>query len=275
MKKNLLLLALACITYCFSQNDTLNNSVIIKLVTAKLGEKLIINKIKTSPVHFDISADGLIQLKKNGVSDSIVSYMVVKQSQIDDFQKENQLNNSTDSEFTIQKSGIYFGSDGQKFTKLDPTMLTTTYRYGFYSPKYTTTLFGSGANYSLKKNSVVYFNFIPSKKDLNSTNNSGNTNSDYMDAIINQMVGGNVAISPNEFKLVKLKIKNNNRQYYIKANLSGIASSNLGKFVVDFKYEKVSEYTYKIILPEEIQPGQYCFLYLSGDGTKAFDFAIE
>ena len=274
MKQNLLLLALACITYCFSQNDTLNNSVIIKLVTAKLGEKLIINKIKTSPVHFDISADGLIQLKKNGVSDSIVSYMVVKQSQIDDFQKENQLNNSTDSEFTIQKSGIYFGSDGQKFTKLDPTMLTTSYEMGFYTPgKYVLSLDGSFANYTITKTSLIYFNFIPSKKDLNSTNNSGSTNSDYMDAIINQMVGGNVAISPNEFKLVKLKVKKNKRKFYQNSNRIMQPGTIKGKFIVNFKYEKVSEYTYKITLPSDLEPGQYCFVYLSG--SKAFDFTIE
>ena len=142
---------------------------------------------------------------------------------------------------------------------------------------------GKTANYSINRDSEIYFNFIPSKKDLNATNNSGATSSDYMDAIMNQLAGGNIAISPNEFKLVKLSPRGNKRIFRQDANMAGQASSIKGRYIVNFKYEQVSEFTYKIILPADIEPGQYCFIYLASKQAniflnqveKSFDFELK
>ena len=274
MRKILNVMFITIAIFCYGQNDTLKNTIIIKLVSAKLGENLIINKIKTSPVNFDLSPDGLIQLKKSGVSDSILSYMVSTQSRMEISRKENLLNNSIDGENTFQKSGIYFGDNkSSKFTKLDPTVFIGTFK-GIYFPRWVSTLIGNDANYNFTQNTPIYFNFVPSKKDLNSTNNSGSLSQDYMDALINQHVGGNVAISPNEFQLIKLRVKNKKRSCYWNATMTREIKNIPSKFIIDFKYEKVSEYTYKISLPEKIIPGQYCFIYRSG-ALKAFDFEIK
>jgi hypothetical protein len=271
MRKILNVMFITIAIFCYGQNDTLKNTIIIKLVSAKLGENLIINKIKTSPVNFDISPDGLILLKKSGVSDSILSYMVSMQSKMENSRKENLLNNSIDGENTLQKSGIYFGDN--KFTKLDPTSFSSTIK-GAYFPRVISTLIGNSANYNLTQNTPIYFNFIPSKKDLNSTNNSGSLNQDYFDAIMNQMAGANVVISPNEFQLIKLSVKNKKRSFYQYSNMFGQIKNTPSKFIIDFKYEKVSEYTFKIILPEKIIPGQYCFIY-GASGQKVYDFEIK
>jgi hypothetical protein len=275
MRKILNVMFITIAIFCYGQNDTLKNTIIIKLVSAKLGENLIINKIKTSPVNFDISPDGLISLKKAGVSDSILSYMVSMQSKMENSRKENLLNNSIDGENTFQKSGIYFGDkESIKFTKLDPTSFSSTIK-GIYFPRLISTLIGNSANYNLTQNTPIYFNFIPSKKDLNSTNNSGSLNQeDYFDAIMNQMAGANVVISPNEFQLIKLTVKNKKRSFYRYANMMHQIKNTPSKFIIDFKYEKVSEYTFKIILPEKIIPGQYCFIY-GASGQKVYDFEIK
>jgi hypothetical protein len=262
--------------------DTLKNVTIIKMTTSKLGDNLILSKIKTSPVNFDISPDALIALKKAAVSDVVIEQMVEKQTLLDETNETNLKNNSSNGKYTFQKSGIYFVREGEKYTKLDPTLINSAYNFGFYSPKYTFSIDGISANYNLKKESEIYFNFVQSKKDLNSTNNSGSVSNDYMDAIMNQIVGSNIAISPNEFKLVKLRTKRNKREYYAKANIAGQASSIKGRCIVNFKYEQVSENTYKVILPADILPGQYCFVYQSKNPmsivsgqVKAFDFSIE
>jgi hypothetical protein len=170
--------------------DTLKNSTIIKMTVSKLGDNLILSSINKSPVKFDISPDAMIALKKAGVSDIVIESMVKKQSEIDEQIAQNFTNNSTGGKFTFSKSGIYFGNEGESFTKLDPTLMNSNLKPGFYSPpKYIKSLDGNTANYSLSKNSEIYFNFIPSKKDLNATNNSGSTSSDYMDAIMNQIAG--------------------------------------------------------------------------------------
>jgi hypothetical protein len=210
--------------------------------------------------------------------------MVKKQSELDEQLAQNLSNNSTGGKFTFTKSGIYFGKEGEKFTKLDPTLMSSSLKPGFYSPpKYIKSLDGNTANYNLTRNSEIYFNFIPSKKDLNATNNSGATSSDYMDAIMNQLAGGNVAISPNEFKLIKLSLKGNKRIYKQDASYGGQATSIKSEYIVNFKYEQVSEFTYKIILPANIEPGQYCFVYLASKQNnifmnqveKSFDFELK
>jgi hypothetical protein len=260
--------------------DTLKNSTIIKMTTSKLGDNLILSSINKSPVKFDISPDAMIALKKAGVSDVVIESMVKKQSEIDEQLAQNLSNNSTGGKFTFTKSGIYFGKEGEKFTKLDPTLTTSSYK-GIYFPKFVYSIDGKTANYSIKKDNEIYFNFIPSKKDLNSTNNSGTPSSDYMDAIMTQISGTNVAISPNEFKLVQLKTKRNSRIYEAGSNLGQVTSIK-GKYIINFKYEQVSEYTYRIILPADILPGEYSFVYLSKNTNilvkqvdKAFDFRVE
>ncbi len=57
----------------------LTNDNIIKLMQAKLGDSLIIAKIKSSSCAFDTSADGLVKLKQAGVSDPVLQTMVGKQ----------------------------------------------------------------------------------------------------------------------------------------------------------------------------------------------------
>jgi hypothetical protein len=60
------------------------------------------------------------------------------------------------------------------------------------------------------------------------------------------------------------------------------------KYIVTFKYEKISDNTYKIILPAGLAPGEYCFVYLSNNANnnpyfvalgqnknKVFDFGVK
>lgn len=263
--------------------DTLKNSTIIKMTTSKLGDNLILSSINKSPVKFDISPDAMIALKKAGVSDVVIESMVKKQSELEEQVAQNITNNSTGGKYTFSKSGIYFGKEGENFTKLDPTLLNSKYKFGFYSPRFVKSIDGKSANYSLSKNNDIYFNFVPAKKDLNATNNSGAISADYMESIMNQIAGGNVAISPNEFKLIKLSPRGNKRVYLQNTNIALQAGSIKGRYIVNFKYEQVSEFTYKIILPADIEPGQYCFVYLASKQAnifmnqveKSFDFELK
>ena len=53
----------------------LTNEDVIKMVQAKLGEAVILAKIRSSPCKFDTSTDALIKLKGAGVSDAILQAM--------------------------------------------------------------------------------------------------------------------------------------------------------------------------------------------------------
>jgi len=56
--------------------QALTNDDIIKLVQVKLGDSIIIQKIKSSACAFDTSTDALVKLKAAGVSDVVVQAMV-------------------------------------------------------------------------------------------------------------------------------------------------------------------------------------------------------
>jgi hypothetical protein len=56
--------------------QALTNDDIIKLVQIKLGDSLIITKIKSSACAFDTSTDGLVRLKQAGVSDAVLQAML-------------------------------------------------------------------------------------------------------------------------------------------------------------------------------------------------------
>jgi hypothetical protein len=56
--------------------SAVTNDDIIKMIQAKLGDSLIIAKIKSSPCAFDTSTDGLVKLKQAGTSDAVLQTMV-------------------------------------------------------------------------------------------------------------------------------------------------------------------------------------------------------
>ena len=299
-KFTILFLSFLISSLSFSQtkSDTLKNETIIKLTQSKLGDKLIISKINSSPVSFDVSTDGLINLKKNGVTEAVLNVMIDLQAKNDLIKQENNANNSADGKFTFKKSGIYF-NEGEKFTTLDPTLVTSSnskggvLRSAYFGNKIMSQIEGNEANYTLTKETEIYFNFVPMVKDLNTSNSKDVNGDDYFDEIMKAWSGSTAAISPNEFKLVKLKvqksilpfIKKNKREYQT-GKVKGMKSDlSIGdNYIVNFKYEKVSEYTYKIKLPNDLMPGQYCFVYLGNNAknmyqmnntNKVFDFGIK
>lgn len=54
----------------------LTNDDIIKLIQVKLGDSVVVAKIKSSACAFDTSADALIKLKQAGVSDAVLQAML-------------------------------------------------------------------------------------------------------------------------------------------------------------------------------------------------------
>src|SRR5436309_1318867 len=58
-----------------SSPEVVTNDDIIKMVQAKLGDGIVISKIKASPCAFDTSVDALVKLKETGVSDPVIQAM--------------------------------------------------------------------------------------------------------------------------------------------------------------------------------------------------------
>lgn len=59
-----------------SAEEVLTNDAVISMLKAGLGEELVISKINHTRNQFDVSIDGILKLKAEGVSESIVKNMV-------------------------------------------------------------------------------------------------------------------------------------------------------------------------------------------------------
>ncbi len=299
MTKLILLLLLFVSATSFSQTkiDTLRNETIIKLTKSKLPESVITQKINQSFCSFDVSVDALIKLKENQVSDSIINLMIQRQGRADAAAFTQTKDNSNDKSHTFTESGIYF-LKGDKYINLDPTLVTTARpKSGMFNVKYKSQIEGAEANYKLdSKKPEFYFNFETVKKSLNDANaNATSTSKDnYLDQLFNKVGYGYSnstyqAISPNDFKLIKLE-KNKNKREFVSGKISAFGQYDMSiddKNIVNFKYEKISANTYKIKFDKDLNPGEYCFLYLGNNNNapylqwygqnnfKVFDFGVS
>jgi hypothetical protein len=62
-----------------SQQQVLNNAAVVKLTKAGFKEKTIISIISSRIPNFDLSADRMIELKRNGVSEKVIIAMLSRQ----------------------------------------------------------------------------------------------------------------------------------------------------------------------------------------------------
>ena len=75
MLRTLLITLLLSLT-ALSQAEVLNNSTIIEMSKAGLSADIIFKKIGSTQPAFDVSAPGLIELKRSGVDDAVIAYMI-------------------------------------------------------------------------------------------------------------------------------------------------------------------------------------------------------
>ena len=74
IKLLIITISLFPVYFGYSQTlDTLNNKELIKLTKAKMGDDFIINFIQTRPSKFDCSPSAFIYLKKQHVSEKVIS----------------------------------------------------------------------------------------------------------------------------------------------------------------------------------------------------------
>lgn len=301
MKQCLLAALLLVSAGTFSQNftDTLNNGSIITLSKNKLPEAVILKKISQSICNFDVSVNALVKLKDNNVNDRVINEMMNRQNNTAEMISTPATANLPEQNPAFTESGIYFSKDAG-YTSLDPATVRLVEPDSYFLIlKYKFRIDGPEANYQIDTNRPeFYFVFDTVKKSLNDPNGSIAVpgNSVYIDPVF-----GNVyydrrnrfyqAISPNDFKLIKLDWdkRKSNREFSSKT-VSADEEYDIpleSKYMVGFKYEKISGTTFKIKFEKALPAGEYCFFYSgnnkvsdclkhSGHNTmKAFDFSIK
>lgn len=261
--------------------ETLNNSSVIQLVKAGIGNDAVIAKIKNTPGKYDLNTDDLIALKTAGVSSDVIAAMIAGYSESKPVAVATM--SLTDiNPSTPHPSGLYL-IDGaaNRLDRIDPTVSTQAKTGGIFGYALTMGIASMSVKVAIAGQTarVTTSNEAPSFYFFFDASNPATAN------ISSSWASGSAQTvsSPSEFTLIKLAEKDGRREARVGSlNIAGAKSGVMDKDRIAFDYEMVREGVYKVTLKQPLQPGQYGFIYaLAGGGTngamtaRIFDFEVH
>jgi len=283
--KKLLVATLAvCSAICMAPQtlnaqQAMNNDAVIKLVKAGLSEDLIISTINAQPGAYDTTTDGLIALKKAGVTDKVVGAIVRKGSEPTSATMapipsttEVQTTNP-DNPAAPHEEGVYIFRDsspaGAKMIALKPSLCTkgkvsgvfsSVMTYGIAKVKEKDVVRGAHADLRITDSQpTFYFYFEDPSAILNS----------HASISLGPSMGRET--SPIQFLLQKFDIHGDTREVVTSSSRLTSESGEDVNSLIGFTYTKLRPGVFKVTLNAPLSPGEYGFVEISGNSV--FDFS--
>jgi hypothetical protein len=259
--------------------ETLTNASVIELHNLDLGDAVVIEKIKTSKCEFDVSTDGLKQLKEAGVTADVIKAMITAMAPSKASAEAPAPPGDPNDPAAPHEPGIwlYEETDGKrKMTKLAPSVFAGTKSGGAWGVAWggtaKTRAVLSGPQAALQISDVrptFYFYFEETQHGLSRADGAVTT--------------------PNEFFLSQMEVrktKNERRLVVGKVSWGGSSFGPDQKATRPFDSEKIAPGVYKVVPTRDLDDGEYCFLYtgstpvggfgfMAGGANRAFDFGIR
>lgn len=268
--KNLFFTLLLCaFASTVTAQEVITNESIIQMMELGFDDSMIIDKIYTSDVKFDASIAGLGALKKAGASSEVLSLIMEKS-------KQN----------TKSKTGIYFVNEDGEDELIQPAVFSGTNNNqvaqklvsGLINSKQKARLPRTKSNNVIKTDRPEFtFIFNPATTEVdNLQTGQGSGNGGLLNWWFR------VASNPNEFVLVKLKVKERQNLREVITGKSSWISSSEGvdpKLAIGFDIEEIEGNKFKVT-PTSLEPGEYAFLYQGQvpqgrQNQSVFDFSVQ
>lgn len=279
-----------------SAQEALTNESVIKMIKAGLSEDVVLSMVKTQPAKYSLGPDQLITLKSEGVPDKVVAAMVEKSAGGNSNASPGVTMASASGATTIagtiaggdpndpmtpHDSGIYLYMKDQ-----DGNSRMVILEQAAYQGSKTGGMFAAAMTGGLKKAKMKAV--IPGQHATIRTGEIQPTFYFYFEDKAGGLGKSSTAGSlsnPNQFALVKLEIKDSNRQTIIgEIGAFGASSGTHEKSMVNFKSERLRPGLYKVVPLAAMKAGEYCFLASNtnvgafGAGASGaaqiYDFAI-
>jgi hypothetical protein len=233
MRKGLFTIALLAICQLSMAQGALNNDAIVKLVKAGMSEDIIVSTINASQGAYDTSADGLVALKTAGVSDKVVSAMVVKGATpvVAAAPAVSALPAG------IDEVGVYFKGKSGTWAALMPEIVN--FKTG-------------GVMKSMMSYGIV-------KGDINGHVN-GKTAKTTLTFPVTLAVYVPEGTAISEYQLLRLRQSGNSREF--RSVTGGVihVSGGATRDVVDFQPTKIGPRVYQVVLDSNLGKGEYGLL---------------
>ena len=241
--------------------QAMTNDTIVKMVKAGLSDDVVVATINAQPGAYDTSPDGLIALKQAGASDKVIAALVAKGIGAAPAPAASPAPPAVALPPGVAGVGAYYKDSGGNWQPL-PSEVVIFQSAGVVKHLATATLI---------------------KEDLNGL--VGGMRSRLVVTVpatfILHVPQGRTA---NDYELVRLHVVGNNRQF--QSVSGGVAvvheSASSLRDEIDFASSQIGPSTYQIVLGSEIGVGEFGFLELQDQASRAtpptsgkiFTFAI-
>ena len=234
--------------------ETLNNGSVLELQKLNLGDAVIIDKIKASKCDFDVSVNGLKQLKEAQVSDAIIQAMIATKSPAAGAgaAKAAAPGDPNDPK-AAHDVGVWLceENNGQKkMTKLEPESLRMWMGGGPFGGASRAVLTGLKASLQISARRPVFYMYFGEG---------------------GQGIMGST--SPNELPLARFDLKPKTQErLLIVGSVAPFAGYNSGikrESLRAVDEDKVATSIYKITPKEDLADGEYGFCYTAAGGMGA------
>jgi hypothetical protein len=241
----------------------LTNSDIIKMQSAGLSESVILASVNGQPAAYDTSTDGLLALKKAGVSDTVVAAMISRNAAM-----KAGVSNPSGSNLTppvsagpppgVDEVGVYYQDKNKAWHPITSEIVNTK---------------SGGVLKSIATDGIV-------KGDQNG-HIKGAESSTKLTTGSNLLIYMPETYTANDYILVKLHQNSNNREF--RAVTGGVFHSSGGaaRDTVDFGSQKLAPHVYELTFATPLSPGQYGILPPGATSTsnlaasgKIYSFSI-
>lgn len=246
--------------------DTFDNSSVILLSNAGLGDSVLLAKINNLPCTYDVSTDQIIKLRQAGVSSSVITAMV---DRCIGASRAQGANDSSTDPLVKRTPGIYLQSANESGSALK--VIRPTNAAGVHTSGNGSLIFPFVTKLSVPQQSaqtivpgnmpVFYFYFESSDSK---TGDFGTSQSA-------------AAQSPSEFSLVRFKASSGQREMTI--GKASAFNANVGidpKNTIPFTVVEIEDGIYKVTIKNPMQAGEYAFVIRAGDSRyRIYDFKVN
>lgn len=255
--------------------EPLTTSTIIELTQLGLGDEAIIAKVKADGTPFDLSAEQMIALRRQGVSSAVIAAMLGNKS------SEQAMSMDSPDPAIRHPSGVYLltGSGAQaKMRRIDPTVSNQAKTGGIFGYALTGGLASASVKVVIQNQTAAvqtsgnprfYFFF-----DQATNTNASGTWASGMNTVVS---------SPAEFTLIRLTRKEGRREARVGSmNIGGAKMGVMDKDRIPFQHQMLRQGVYQVDVNPGLPSGEYGFIFsLAGGGTggamtaRIFDFTVD
>ncbi len=264
---SIVFMCVLCVSLCLGQQPAaqMTNADVIELVKMGLSEELIVDKINASEATgFDTSIPGLRALKASKVSDNIIRAMMSPHSApgIGSMPGTPSMSSDPDNPASPHDPGIYMYTRERgvpKMVLIEPTFysqgktggfLASSLTYGIAKIKTKAVVPGAHASLTSSDGGVAFYFYFEESSGAKSFGGSS---------------------TPSEYTLLKFDVTKNSRETVtMQGNAFGMSHGTDEKANTGFNSTKLKPGVFKVTPSAPLAPGEYCFLYSTGEsGTAA------